>query len=55
MKEGYDIDGQFGPFLEILVTDDTSHEVTSKRKKMDEKITHFAVHVPPSLFGISKK
>ena len=47
--------GKLGHYFEILVTDDTSLEVTSKRKKMDEKITHFAVHVPPSLFGISKK
>ena len=27
---------------------------TSKRHKMDEKSTHFPVHVPPSIYEIQK-
>ena len=37
-----------------LVPDDTSHVVTSKRHKTDEK-KYFAVHVYPSIFGLFSK
>ena len=30
-----------------LVIDDTINKFTIKHQKMDDKITHFAVHVPP--------
>ena len=36
--------------LRVLVPDNTVHEGTSKRHKTDLKITHFRVHVPPSIF-----
>ena len=36
---------------EGVVTYDTVHKGNSKHHKTDEKITHFAVHVSPSMFG----
>ena len=37
-----------------LVPDNTLHKSTSKHHKMDEKSTHFVVHVSPSIFGLKK-
>ena len=37
-----------------LVIDNTTHKVTSKRQKTDEKSTHFTVQVSPSIFGFLK-
>ena len=36
-----------------LVPDDTVKKGTSKRHEMDKKITHFVVHVSPSIFRFS--
>ena len=38
----------------LLVLDDTVYEGTSKRQNMDERSTHFAVHVSPSIFNKNK-
>ena len=37
-----------------LVPDNILHKGTSKPHKIDKKITHFAVHVSPSIFGLKK-
>ena len=41
-------------YYQVLVPDDTVHKGISKCHKMDEKGTHFAVHVSPSIFGFKK-
>ena len=40
------------PYHDGMVPDDTVHKGTSKNHKTDEKITHFAVHVPPAIFDL---
>ena len=39
-----------GKDLDKLVPDDTVYKGTNKHNKMDEKSTHFAVHISPSIF-----
>ena len=38
-----------------LVPYNTVYKGTSKIHKRDENITHFSVHVPPSIFEFKKK
>ena len=42
------------PNLQVSEVESNNNKGTSKFHKTDEKITHFAVHIPPSIFVIFK-